>query len=154
MKVDIFFDGACKNVKGSVSEPYGCGIAVFFDGIYCEEHSHFFGGYGTSNIAEWEALYKASEIASTILKKNDKVRLDIFGDSQLVVNQFNGLWSINNEHFYKLFLDSHKILSKVDKVGVVIRWIPREENRKADELSKLGLQQIKQLNNEKNITEH
>lgn len=140
-EVRIHFDGACHNMPNIVS-PMGLGIAVFEDGEYCEITSRAIGveeyqGDGTSNIAEWLALVEALKIAVDYRKENPDLKISIFGDSQLIVNQFNLIWKINEEKFLPLFKEA-KILNVKARIGE-IHWVKREYNTQADKLSKQGL---------------
>lgn len=143
IKVDIYFDGACKNVKGSRTEPTGCGVAVFINKEYSEEFSKGFAGDpGTSNIAEWRACVEAMEIANDIQTllavEGDRANIDIYSDSQIVTRQYNGKYQISEVTFLNYFRKA-KYFGDKAQVGS-IRWIKREFNQKADELSKKGLQ--------------
>jgi ribonuclease HI len=73
----------------------------------------------TNNQAEYEALVKALD-EFVILEDT------ILSDSQLVVNQVNGLWKVKNQKLY------HQCLFCQDQIKAtrsVLRWIPREENK-------------------------
>ena len=101
-KIDIFFDGSCFNEQDK-NCPMGLGIAVFIDGEYEELLSRAIlvaenESDGTSNIAEWLALCHAIEIAQD-LRKSHPGKINVFGDSKLIVNQFNLIWKINEEKF-------------------------------------------------------
>lgn len=144
-KVEIFFDGACHN-QIDTNCPMGLGIAVFINDMYCEELSRAIcvidnQDDGTSNIAEWLALCNALQIAKD-LRKHYQGKIKIFGDSKIIVNQFNLIWRMNDDKFKKYFniARSHNATAKVGEIF----WIPRERNTKADELSKIGLQQFAQ----------
>lgn len=144
-KIDIFFDGACHNIKGN-NNPMGLGIAVFINDEYREELSRaiLYKSYkelGTSVVAEWLALVNALKIAKE-LKKDFEGRLNIYGDSQLVVNQFNLLYRINKEKL-KIFFNKSKSIANEIGISEII-WIKREFNKKADELSKEGLKLYKE----------
>jgi len=85
-------------------------------------------GAGTSNIAEYRALIAG-------LQGSIKVGADIIhimGDSQLVVRQVTGTFKVN-----KLELRQHRdlvleLLSQFE--NYTIKWIPRRENHRADDL--------------------
>ena len=144
-EIRIHFDGACHNMP-NIACPMGLGIAVFEDGEYCEEMSRAIGvkqymKQGTSNIAEWLALIEALTIAEQYRKQYLKAKILIFGDSQLIVNQFNLMWKVNNDTFLPLFKEARTLNARA-RVGEIY-WVKREFNTKADELSKLGLKSIK-----------
>lgn len=57
--VSIFFDGACHNLAGQRKNPYGIGIAMYVNGKRRHIKYSKIGGFGTSNIAEFDALLEA-----------------------------------------------------------------------------------------------
>ncbi len=64
-------------------------------------------------------------------KKGDKI--NIFGDSMLVVNQMNGEWQIKHGAYRDYALKAKPLLFELKKNNTVsISWIPREHNEKAD----------------------
>jgi len=83
----------------------------------------------TNNIAEYMAFIRILEL----MKNKTDCKIEIFGDSMLVVNQMNGEWQIKSGAYKKyaerassLFYDFKK------KNQVILKWISREENEKAD----------------------
>jgi ribonuclease HI len=140
-RIKIHFDGACANAKNKDC-PMGIGVAVFVGGVYQEELSRAALVEdeiedGTSNIAEWMALCLALEVAGDLRKTHLDAKIIIVGDSQLIANQFNMIWSIKEDKFLKYFSKARK-LNEIAKVPE-IQWVPRKFNTKADELSKMGL---------------
>lgn len=147
IKIHIYFDAACKN-KAQENCPMGLGVAIFIDDEYQEHLSRAIGVEnhhqdGTSNIGEWLALCEALKVAKQLRQdfKDQQVDFKVFGDSQLVVNQFNLIWRIKDDKFLQYFRLARS-LNESAKVGDII-WVRRELNKKADELSKQGLQQLK-----------
>ena len=115
-KIEIYFDGACRNVKESVNEPYGVGVAVFLDGDFLEEESKalYFPENGTSNIAEWEACLQAMKIAEQLyFDIQEPVEIRIYSDSQLIVNQFNGNFETKVKRFLKYKNESKLIANRI-----------------------------------------
>lgn len=154
VKIDIYFDGACKNVKDSDKEPFGVGVAVFIEDEYSEVYSkHMWGAQGTSNIAEWTGCVEAFEIAYFLHQivsgvignppvRIGKPQITIYSDSELITKQFNGQYQIKKEEFKWYFNEANRLAGKFEP-GMKITWIPREQNTKADELSKKGLNLMK-----------
>lgn len=141
--IQIKFDGACRNVPNQ-SSVMGIGVAVFFDNEYVEEESVAIqivpeSVRGTSNIAEWEGCIEAWKIAMTLYSKYPGNTIKIYSDSQLITNQFNGLFAINNLSFSTYYKMGKEIQDKILPSIAMIEWIPREENKEADKLSKIGL---------------
>ncbi|PKU60201.1 hypothetical protein MA16_Dca027824 [Dendrobium catenatum] len=86
----------------------------------------------TNNEAEYEALIAGLEIAIDIKIQN----LQIFGDSQLVINQVLGTYKICKvelAHYHRRTLE---LLKQVPNVKIV--QVPRGQNAKADCLAKLA----------------
>lgn len=138
----INFDGACHNKAGE-NNPMGVGIAVFKNDVYAEEESNaihaldFNDGKGTSNVAEWIGCVEAMRKACRIKRKFPDSKFTIYSDSQIIVYQFNQDYQIKKQEFIKYFNEAHK-LAKISGIKN-INWIPREENKEADQLSKQGL---------------
>ena len=56
------------------------------------------------------------------------------GDSMLVVKQVNGEWKTEHPGLRSLRPQAGELLARFDNSRV--EWIPREENRRADELGR------------------
>jgi len=83
----------------------------------------------TNNIAE----YSAFMMILNLLKSKVDSRIEIFGDSMLVVKQMNGEWKMKSGAYMEYALMASIALSELKlKNEVIINWIPREQNEKAD----------------------
>lgn len=136
----INFDGACNN---HLEKPaMGVGVAVFLEEVYAEELCRAFHVPAesredklTSNVAEWQGCIEAMKVAIGL--RQDGYVVFVFSDSQVITNQFNGDFYINKPEFREASRTAHHY---AQKAGVSkIKWVPREENQEADDLSKLGL---------------
>ena len=89
--------------------------------------------HATNNEAEYNALIlgltKALELGIT--------ELDVEGDSNLVVNQVQGLWKVKVPKLVPLQSKANKLLWRLKKWTV--KHVYREENTDADRLSKEAL---------------
>ncbi len=83
----------------------------------------------THNVAEYTGLIKALEWIQTHV--NDR-ELEILGDSRLVIEQVNGHYKVRASRVIPL---CKKAASLLEPFKWTARWIPREENTVADELS-------------------
>ena len=90
-------------------------------------------GFGTNNQAEYKALLV---VLNNLIKLGIK-EVVIFGDSMLVVNQVIGKWKIKNPGIKDLARDAQKLVKKFDHCE--LRWINRDYNTEADNLSKGGI---------------
>lgn len=87
------------------------------------------GPNSTHNVAEYTGLIKALEWIQTHL---DDMELEILGDSRLVIEQVNGHYQVKAPRVIPLY---EKAISLLEPFNWTARWIPREENAVADELS-------------------
>lgn len=131
LRMKIYIDGICKPNPGEM------GIGVYFeDGTEISEAA----GKGTNNEAEYMALLKALQEAKARGLKD----ITICTDSQLLANQMGGDWQIKSETSRKY---APKIYSIMKDIKVKFEWVPREQNKKADQLSKRALIMMGQLEN-------
>lgn len=89
-------------------------------------------GKKTNNEAEYEA-------AGMVLKEAARRKLEkieICGDSKLVINQLSGVWKIKEPRLQALFT---KISGDVIGRQVKYRWVPRAQNSEADRLANLAM---------------
>ena len=91
----------------------------------------------TNNEAEYLALIKGIDAAHSMKVEN----LIIHADSELIVRQINGLYKVKNKRMKELYSIASNKLKKIPKWN--IKHIGREKNRRADELSKIGLGEAK-----------
>ena len=84
----------------------------------------------TNNEAEYEALLKELELAKSLKVES----IVIQGDSQLIINQVNGVCEAKEDRM-KRYLDKVKRLVKKFKEANFVQ-VPREENMDADALAK------------------
>ena len=85
---------------------------------------------GTHNTAEYEALILGLRLALTHGERHVVVK----GDSMLVVKQVNGEWKTKHPTLQPLRAKACDLLAQFDDWRV--EWIPRRENRRADELGR------------------
>ena len=119
-------DGGARGNPG----PGAIGVIIREDGKILMKHSEFIGKLVTNNIAEYEALIKALELASEYTKEEITCILD----SELVVKQLLGEYKVQNSKLLELFLRVQKCQDKFSKVRYlhVSRW--NKFQRIADEL--------------------
>ncbi|GMH30081.1 hypothetical protein Nepgr_031924 [Nepenthes gracilis] len=84
----------------------------------------------TNNIVEYEALLAGLRLAKECSVK----RLTVYSDSELIVNQVNGDFEVNNPHLARYLEKAMETTQDFDKLTLV--HIPRTENWKADQLAR------------------
>ena len=90
-------------------------------------------GDTTNNIAEYTALLRALEKAASLSLE----RLHIHSDSELLVKQMNGEYRVKNEDLRNLYEEAQGLLRRFR--GVQISHVRREQNKRADELCNIAL---------------
>lgn len=140
-RIFVNTDGGARGNPG----PAAIGV-VFCDGSGNELHSYKEAiGTATNNQAEYKAIIKALELISRSKwhQENDSDEEVICRlDSQLVVEQINGNYKVKNEDI-KLFMQRIKeILTDLNR-PVSFVHIPREQNKKADKLVNIALDELK-----------
>ena len=99
--------------------------------------AHFFSfkvglGMGTNNFAELCAL----KILLYLARRNSLDKIQIFGDSQLVINWASGKYRLLNLELAMILQDVNRLTDSFDYV--VFKHIYRERNSSVDALAKDG----------------
>ena len=130
-KIIIYTDG------GSRGNPGKAAIGV----VFCNEREQEikkFGEYLGDNITNNEAEYQAvifalKKFKALFGKKITEVsEVEVKSDSELLVNQMNGKYKLENEKIQKFFIEIWNL--KIDFKQVKFKAIPREKNKEADRL--------------------
>lgn len=128
MRHQVFCDGASRSNPGDAS----IGVSILFDGKEVHAISKKI-GIATNNEAEYQALIDGLNFCID----NSIKEIDVFLDSNLVVEQVN--------KNYKVKAENLKVLnSKVDELiegfnFIEINHVYREENKRADQLANMAL---------------
>lgn len=128
----VHTDGGAKGNPG----PASIGVVFYINNKKIFQH-HSSIGVATNNDAEYQALIFA---LNEIKKQKEKLvneykieKIDFYSDSNLLVNQVNGLFKIKNgkikEYVFKI-----KILEQEINLPIYYHYIPREKNQEADRL--------------------
>ncbi|WP_018297148.1 bifunctional RNase H/acid phosphatase [Corynebacterium lubricantis] len=130
MKVTIYADGGSRGNPGVA----GSGTVVYDEaGNTLREIAYVVGQKATNNVAEYTGLLRGLEAARDL----GATEVDIYMDSKLVVEQMSGRWKIKHPDMQKLALEAKKIAAGFDTVDYT--WVPRNKNKKADELSNVAM---------------
>ena len=128
MRYQLYCDGASRSNPGDAS----IGISILLDGKEVHTISKKI-GIATNNEAEYQALIDGLNFCID----NSIKEIDVFLDSNLVVEQVN--------KNYKVKAENLKVLnSKVDDLiqefnFIEINHVYREENKRADQLANMAL---------------
>ena len=122
----LYVDGSCKGNPGEG----GVGVVIKDKQGKAVSHIKKYLGSVTNNIAEYQALIVGLQHAQRLGAKE----VDVCLDSELVVNQVNGVYRVRDAKLKTLEGEVKKQLGHF--ASWVIRYIPREENREADRLAR------------------
>ncbi len=122
-------DGAS---RGNPGEAGAGAVLTGPDGAELATRSIYLGKC-TNNVAEYQALIAGLELA----ERSGCDQLHIRLDSELIVRQIQGSYTVRNEQLKPLFEKVKKQLAKLRKWDV--RHVRREENIRADELANRGI---------------
>ena len=103
-------DGGSRGNPGSEA----IGVVVRKNNTILTMFSMKIGSYVTNNIAEYEALIKALEIAKPLTKE-----IECYLDSELVVKQLLGEYNVKSPRLKELFLKVQKLENHFDKIRYV-----------------------------------
>ena len=97
-------------------------------------------GEATNNQAEYKALLTLLKEVTSQPEYSSLKRITIHSDSELLVKQMRGEYKIRNKGLIKLHLEARKMLRGA-KFKIEFVKIPREENKEADQLANLAVDQ-------------
>ncbi|XP_070055088.1 uncharacterized protein [Nicotiana tomentosiformis] len=121
----MFFDGAAH--RGGA----GTGVVFLTSQGEVLPYSFTLTQLCSNNVAEYQALILGLEMAVEI----KRLQLQVFGDSQLVINQLLGSYDVKKPLLRPYHDYAKKLMGWVG--DVTIQHVPRKENKKADALAAL-----------------
>lgn len=123
--MELYFDGACKGNPGKG----GCGYVIYKNRIEIANGNMYVGDKVTNNYVEYMGLIEGMKHSLRL----DNKRLDVYGDSNLVIKQMNNTWKVKSSNLISLY----EIASKLrDKFGIItFNHVSRNLNKRADELA-------------------
>lgn len=140
MVYTLQFDGACRGNPGLC----GAGYVIYKDNEIIEQHSKFICVNNTNNFAEYSALLYGIQKVVELGIKNIMVK----GDSQLVINQLNGIYRINSDNLLTIYEKIVENLSDLDTF--TFQHIKRDRNKIADKLANVAITNYIENENVKN----
>ncbi len=127
-RAHVYFDGAARGNPG----PAAVGWAVVSsDGVVDEGGERI--GRATNNRAEYEALIRALEAAADL----GFARVDVRGDSELIVRQVRGEYDTNDPDLRERRVTVRELLAEFDEWS--LEHVPRSVNERADRLANEAL---------------
>jgi ribonuclease HI len=119
----LFFDGSTCKQGGGISIVLISPQGVRFEFAFPIEPM------STNNQAEYEAILKGLQLLYEVKAE----AIEIFGDSQLIINQLLGLYECKDNILRKYYEDHRKLLDYFSYVVIV--HVPRSHNQEANRLA-------------------
>jgi len=133
MELIVNVDGASRGNPGPASA--GLVIRDRTAGKAIHEAGYLL-GLSTNNVAEYNGLLKALEVL-TAMPLPPSTTIDIHSDSQLMVRQITGEYRVKSPDLAPMVAKAQMLLRKLGSWK--IHYVPREQNRRADELANMAL---------------
>jgi ribonuclease HI len=118
----VFTDGGSRGNPGDSACAY---VICNLDGTVVEKSGYYM-GLATNNQAEYYGFKKGLERARDL----GIDRISLYSDSQLVVNQMNGVYKVKNQELAPLHQDVTQLAAGFEKISFT--YVPRELNKIAD----------------------
>lgn len=107
-QVKLFTDGGCRRNPG----PGAIGVLILDeDNKQLLKHSECI-GHTTNNRAEYSALIAGLDLCAKFTRR----RAICFTDSELIVNQMNGVWRLKDDELRSLFYEVKRVEQAFDEV--------------------------------------
>lgn len=135
MRLKVFTDGGVRT--GGINGPtkgksgraaIGCVVRDLDNKIVRKDKMAI--GEATVNEAEYSGLIRGLFIC----RQMGAAEVEVYADSQLVINQMNGEWQIKNQELREYNAEVWDEVKHFNEV--VFTWVPREQNQAADELTR------------------
>jgi len=132
-EIVVYVDGLCEPVNPGGTATYGYVVRNDAGRDIARKSGVVGKGTGMSNnVAEYAALCEA--LRYLIREKMTLLPVEIRSDSRLLVNQMKGEWKFHKGLYAQEYKEAKGLTSQFERVK--FRWIPREENKEADALSR------------------
>jgi ribonuclease HI len=123
------FDGCSKSNPGIA----GAGAVIYKFNKEINHIVQFVGNNSTNNVAEYTGLIIGLKLAIDMGIK----KLNVEGDSLLVIKQMKGEYKVKSENLIDLYNEAKQLTTNFEYINFI--HIYREKNKRADELSNLAI---------------
>lgn len=138
-KILVYTDGGARGNPG----PAAIGAVILTENL--QKLASIFRKIGqtTNNVAEYTAVIEALKWIKENINKNqgEEILKQFLLDSELVVNQLNGYFKVKDPELRNLLLQVRMLEQEIGG-NVSYKHIPREQNREADRLVNMALDEI------------
>lgn len=139
MNYVLYTDGGSRGNPGPSACAYIFGKKTP-DGLEIIDHYAWTIDYATNNIAEYQALYRALMNIRDKLETREPGKLllshiDVYMDSELIINQLNGTYRVKNDQLLQLFKMVRDVIeNKCPHIFFGFHHVRREDNALADRM--------------------
>lgn len=115
MSIKLYCDGSCHHNQTPEKRRAGAGFVATQDGERIHEN-HVHVGNGpefTNNVSEYEAVIEALRWRQD---EHPDERVDIYTDSNLIVNQINGRWGCNDDGLFVRMVRAKGLMGEEDSI--------------------------------------
>ncbi|EWG06680.1 MAG: ribonuclease H [Candidatus Aramenus sulfurataquae] len=133
-----YFDGLCEPRNPGGIATYGY-VIYLDDGRAIRRYGLAekpFSPNSTNNVAEYTGVICLMEEMISLGVRSPVIK----GDSQLVVRQLNGEYKVKAKRILPLY---ERAVRLKEKLNATVTWVPREENKEADELSRVAYELVR-----------
>ncbi len=131
--IEVYTDGRAEPNPGLGTYGY----VIYEDGRRLRSEHGVAGRDVTNNYAEYFCLIRALEHLGALRDKE----ITVFSDSTLLVNQMTGKWRFKRGAYGEKYLEAKELAEGFPRLR--FKWIPRERNAEADELTNIAFAQAR-----------
>ena len=129
----LYFDGASRSNPG----PASYGGVIYENGVERYTYKKYI-GTTTNNVAEYKALLNGLLLA----KEKGITRLEVYGDSKLVIEQVTGNWKVKSRLLIPIHREICAVLINNPFEQITFQHVYRKNNKRADELANEALDAV------------
>ena len=129
----LYFDGASRSNPG----PASYGGVIYENGVERYTYKKYI-GTTTNNVAEYKALLNGLLLA----KEKGITRLEVYGDSKLVIEQITGNWKVKSRLLIPIHREICAFLINNPFEQITFQHVYRNNNKRADELANEALDAV------------
>ena len=129
MNIYLYTDGASRGNPGEA----GIGVVILGENGSALDTYFEYIGTATNNVAEYKALVAGLKLT----EKYIPCSVQVFMDSELIVNQMKGSYKVKAENLIEWHFKASQSAIKFDKIN--FEHIPRKKNITADKLANYAI---------------
>jgi ribonuclease HI len=141
MELTLHFDGSCWPNPGGLAK-YGYTLSGVPSGGTCGSGLVGENEFMSNNHAEFYAMAEGLEHCLRFARFHHVTGVLVVGDSEVATRIISGRYRANRQKlYYPQYVRAVIAMDALNMLGIPVRfkWVPREQNQEADDLSKLPI---------------